>query len=73
MGEGIERNVGRSARRITAQAAELDLRILDSKSEKPRNILEGAAARFRRMRRALKILIPNPVQRPLAVSLPRPT
>jgi hypothetical protein len=58
MGEGMERNIGRSARRITAQTAELDLCILDSKSEKQRNILEGAAARFRRMRQALKILIP---------------
>jgi hypothetical protein len=54
----MERNIGRSARRITAQTAELDLRVLDSKSEKQRNILEGAAARFRRMRQALKILIP---------------
>jgi hypothetical protein len=48
---------------MTAQTAErhlrvLDLRILDSKSEKQGNILEGAAARFRRTRQALKILIP---------------
>jgi hypothetical protein len=47
---------------MTAQIAELDLpvldlRILDSKSEKQGNILEDDAARFRRMRQALKILI----------------
>ncbi|SPE43951.1 hypothetical protein SBA7_200018 [Candidatus Sulfotelmatobacter sp. SbA7] len=42
---------------MAAPTAELDLPIVDSRSEKQGNILEGAAARFRRMRQALKILI----------------
>jgi hypothetical protein len=43
---------------MAAQTADLDLPVVDSKSEKQENILEGAAARFRRTRQALKILIP---------------
>jgi hypothetical protein len=33
MGKGRETNIGRIAKRITAQTAELDRRILDSTSE----------------------------------------
>ncbi|MGB9202425.1 MAG: hypothetical protein WCB94_00485 [Terriglobales bacterium] len=42
---------------MAAQTAELDLPVVDSKREKQGNNLEGAAARFRRMRQAPKILI----------------
>jgi hypothetical protein len=60
----VKTNIGRNARRITAQTGELDLRIVldlgivDLKSEKQGSLWGGAAVRFRRRRRMLKILIP---------------